>query len=76
MKTIEVIVSFSNGRIIPRRVRYYCEALAEYKVSDIMDIYYEERVGNTIRYSVKLKEEERDALILFSSMANQWFLVH
>ncbi|MFB0918764.1 MAG: hypothetical protein QMB63_06830 [Clostridiaceae bacterium] len=74
MKKIEVIATFQNeGRIVPRRVRYYDESEAEYIVKDIVKIYFEERSPYTTRYLVSIDEAGEDISLIFDEKKATWY---
>ena len=55
---LEVIVEFAQGRMIPRRIRYYDLNSAVYEEKDIMSISYELVSLKESRYGVRFYDGE------------------
>ncbi|KAF5064206.1 hypothetical protein SDC9_139849 [bioreactor metagenome] len=71
---MEVIAEFIQGRIIPRRIRYYDLASAEYRERDIRKISYEMRNQKETQFGIEFSDTE-SAILNYSHRTNQWRMV-
>lgn len=71
---LEVIVEFAQGRMIPRRIRYYDLNSAVYEEKDITSISYEIVSLNESRYGVGFHDGEA-GILRFIRRTGCWQLV-
>lgn len=69
---MEVIAEFSNGRVIPRRIRYYDVTTASYIEKDVKELSYEVIDGQISRYGVRFSDQE-ERILAFSHINGSWF---
>lgn len=72
---LEVIAEFSQGRVIPRRIRYYDVDLADYIEKDIIGIFYEVSEQTGSRYGIRFSDETT-AILLYHPRNGQWGLTN
>ena len=69
--SMEVIAEFIDGRVIPRKVRYYDVDTANYVEKDVTELAYEVYYGKSSRYGVRFSDcEER--ILGFSYPDGNW----
>lgn len=61
-QSMEVIAQFTDGRVIPRRVRYYDIDSASYLEKDITELAYEIIEGNNSTYGVRFSDWDEKIL--------------
>ena len=70
---LEAIAEFSQGRVIPRRVRYYDVDRADYVEKDITGIFYEVSEQSGSRYGIQFGDQTT-AILLHRRTNGQWVL--
>lgn len=71
---LDVIAEFADGRVIPRRVRYYDINSAEYVEKDIVSIYYEVADGRQSQYGIRFSGDQ-SGILSFYRATGRWQLV-
>lgn len=71
IQRLEVLADFSNGRVIPRRIRYYDVDSATYVEKNVARLSYEVRSLGTISYGVRFTDHE-ERIIRFHALAGSW----
>lgn len=69
--SMEVIAEFIDGRVIPRKVRYYDVDSANYIEKDVKELAYEVLDGKTSRYGVRFSDSE-ERILGFSYRDGSW----
>lgn len=70
-QTLEVLAEFSNGRIIPRRIRYYDVDSAIYVEKNVSRLSYEVCSSGTTSYGVRFTDHE-ERILKFHPLAGSW----
>lgn len=75
-QTLEVLAEFRNGRVIPRRIRYYDVDSATYIEKEVSRLSYEVRSSGTTSYGVAFSDRE-ERILKFCPLAGSWqFIGH
>lgn len=70
-RSMDVIAEFADGRVIPRKVRYYDVAAASYVEKDIQELAYEIIEGKTSIFGVRFSDRE-ERILGFSHRDGSW----
>ncbi|MFZ2257938.1 MAG: hypothetical protein WAV55_07355 [Clostridiaceae bacterium] len=73
-RSMDVIAEFTNGRVIPRKIRYYDVSSASYIEKDVKELSYEVINGRVSRYGVRFTDRE-ERILGFSHLNGNWFFV-
>lgn len=73
-EALEVVVLFSQGRIIPRRIRYYDLPKASYDEKDIAEIFYEVRDLRGSRYGIQFSDGQT-GILHYNLKTGLWQLI-
>ncbi len=70
-QALEVLAEFSQGRIIPRRLRYYDVRSATYIEKDVTSLSYEVRSQDMTSYGVRFMDQE-ERILSFLPASGSW----
>lgn len=70
-RQLEVIAEFTDGRVIPRKIRYYEVASARYIEKDVRELSYEIIDRNRSTFGVRFSDRE-ERILAFSYRDGRW----